>query len=47
MATTTDLKAQMQQAPAAQQKPKTIDDYLKQMAPAMAQALPSTWMLTV
>ncbi|MEA0563306.1 recombination protein RecT [Lysinibacillus irui] len=40
MATTTDLKAQMQQAPTAQQKPKTIDDYLKQMAPAMAQALP-------
>lgn len=40
MATTTDLKAQMAQAPATQQKPKTIDDYLKQMAPAMAQALP-------
>lgn len=40
MATTTDLKAQMQQAPATTQKPKTIDDYLKQMAPAMAQALP-------
>lgn len=40
MATTTDLKAQMQQGPAAQQKPKTIEDYLKQMAPAMEQALP-------
>ena len=40
MATTTDLKVQMQQAPTTQQKPKTIDDYLKQMAPAMAQALP-------
>lgn len=40
MATTNELKQQMQQAPATQQKPKTIEDYLKQMAPAMAQALP-------
>lgn len=40
MATTNELKQQMQQTPATQQKPKTIEDYLKQMAPAMAQALP-------
>ncbi|MEO4053404.1 recombination protein RecT [Solibacillus sp. CAU 1738] len=40
MATTDELKQQMQQAPAEQKKPKTIEDYLKQMAPAMAQALP-------
>lgn len=39
MATTNALKEQMKQAPAAN-KPKTIEDYLKQMAPAMAQALP-------
>lgn len=40
MATTNELKQQMQQAPATQQKSKTIEDYMKQMAPAMAQALP-------
>ena len=39
MATTNDLKTKMQ-APTATQKPKTIEDYMKQMAPAMAQALP-------
>lgn len=40
MATTKALKEQMKQAPAQGQKTKTIEDYLKQMAPAMAQALP-------
>ncbi|WP_400194656.1 recombination protein RecT [Lysinibacillus telephonicus] len=42
MATTNELKEQMKQTPVAGQapKPKTIEDYLKQMAPAMAQALP-------
>lgn len=41
MATTNELKEQMkQQAPAQQKKPKTIEDYMKQMAPAMAEALP-------
>lgn len=39
MATTNQLKEQLKQAP-AQQKPKTIEDYLKQMMPAMKQALP-------
>lgn len=40
MATTNELKQQMQQSPAAAPKSKTIEDYLKQMAPAMAEALP-------
>lgn len=40
MATTNALKEQLKQTPAQGQKPKTIEDYLKQMAPAMAQALP-------
>lgn len=45
MATTKDMKNQMAKtnskagAPAGN-KPKTIEDYLKQMAPAMSQALP-------
>ena len=39
MATTKEIKEQLKQSP-AQTKPKTIEDYLKQMAPAMAQALP-------
>lgn len=34
------LKEQLKQDPAPAQKPKTIEDYLKKMAPAMAQALP-------
>lgn len=40
MATTKALKEQLKQDPAPAQKPKTIEDYLKKMAPAMAQALP-------
>ena len=39
MATTKALKEQLKQAP-AQQNSKTIEDYLKQMMPAMKQALP-------
>lgn len=44
MATTESLKQQVQTTQqnqvANQQKPQTIDDYMKKMAPAMAQALP-------
>ncbi|MFC7364506.1 MULTISPECIES: recombination protein RecT [Bhargavaea] len=41
MATVNELKKQVSKAPQqAQKQPKTIEDYLKQMAPAMAEALP-------
>lgn len=39
MTTTTDLKKQLKETPALG-KTKTIEEYMKQMAPAMAQALP-------
>ncbi|WP_299514922.1 recombination protein RecT [uncultured Rummeliibacillus sp.] len=41
MATTNELKEQMkQQTPTNTKKTKTIEDYMKQMGPAMAEALP-------
>lgn len=41
MATTNSLKEQVKQKnEVAKDKPKTIDDYIRQMAPAMAEALP-------
>lgn len=40
MATNNSLKAQAKQNEVAAPKPKTIDDYIKQMAPAMAEAMP-------
>ncbi|WP_084245186.1 recombination protein RecT [Planomicrobium okeanokoites] len=40
MATNNSLKETVKKNEVAGQKPKTIDDYLKQMAPAMAEALP-------